>query len=794
MRLSALVVMLVIRSALLCQDYPLQAVPFSAVTVEDSFWSPRLEVNRTVSIPHAFRECEETGRLKNFTVAASVKSGEAGQGVFCSRYPFDDSDVFKIIEGASYLLVTHPDTALETYLGSVITLIAEAQEDDGYLYTMRTMRAENSWAPERWVNARRKASHELYNVGHLYEAAVAHYRATGKTTLLDIALRNADLLVRTFGPDRMSTVPGHQETELGLVQLYRLTGRSEYLSLAEFFLEERGRGNEAGDTYNQDHLPVAEQTDAVGHAVRAGYQYAAMADVGILAGRSAYLSALEGLWDDVLRGKLYITGGVGSAGSIEGFSDAYDLPNISAYCETCAAIALVLWSQRMFLLTGDGKYVDVIERVLYNAFLAGVSIEGDRFFYVNPLESQAGADRSSWFACACCPSNVVRFLPRTPSYAYAHRKWHLYVNLFLAGTAQLPMDDGPVTITQHHRYPWDGDLTIGVDPGTAREFTLHLRIPGWARNRPVPGDLYRDLTTSSDSVTIRVNGVSVSPPLEAGYAVLRRLWRPGDVVELELPLSVRRVVAREALQDDRGKTALERGPIVYCLEGADRRDGKVWHLVLADSAQLLSEFRGDLLGGVQIIRGTATPVSRSSEGGLSLGEAETFLAIPYYAWAHRGRSQMTVWIARQTWAAKPLPAPTIASMAKVSSSAGTGLEAVTDQLLPNEQGDRSLPVFVLYPRRGTQEWLQLDFHHPEVISRITLYWYADAHPHGCRLPQQWRLSYRAAGEWRTLRAALGPPGESVSTVQFEPARAEGARLEIDLQASFSGGVYEWIVE
>jgi DUF1680 family protein len=519
-----------------------------------------------------------------------------------------------------------------------------------------------------------------------------------------------------------------------------------------------------------------------------------MADVGALFPRAEYLAAIKSIWKDIVAGKLYVTGGVGSAGNIEGFSTAYDLPNVSSYCETCAAIAMVLWNQRMFLHTGEGKYVDLLERVLYNGFLAGVSMDGTHFFYVNPLESLAGADRSPWFTCACCPSNVVRFLPQIPSYAYAHRAGHLYVNLFLRGTAHAMTVEGPVTIIQDHDYPWEGKITLRVDPGESREFALHIRIPGWARNNPVPGDLYRYLNEFKEPVAIRLNDLAVSFPVEDGYAVLHRVWQPGDIVQLDLPMPVRRTLAREAVADDRAKVALERGPLVYCLEGADTQIGSVWPLVLADSVTLSSNFDRELLGGVQVIRGKAIPVRRTLSGGVLAGKPEEFTAVPYYAWAHRGRHQMEVWLAREASAARPLPAPTVAWLSTVSSSAGRQLEAVTDQLIPKDLEDRSIPVFTLYPKRGTQEWLEMNFSRPQEISRTAVFWYEDGHPGGCRLPIEWTLRYLAGGEWCEISNVHISPGQGVSKLEFEPVMAEGLRLELQLQPSFSGGIFEWVVE
>ncbi len=636
----------------LSQGYPIQPVPFTDVKVADGFWSRRLEVNRTVSLPHVFQQCEETGRIKNFEVADSILAGIISEGRFCTRYGFDDSDVFKAIEGAAYVLQSEYDVELDQNLDRLIEKIGRAQEEDGYLYTMRTIDAKASWAEERWVNARTQHSHELYNVGHLYEAAVAHYHATGKKTLLNIALESADLLVRTFGEQKIRTVPGHQETEIGLVKLYLVTGKKEYLDLARFFLDERG----TGQSYNQDHLPAMEQTEAVGHAVRAAYMYTAMADVATLTGDERYVVALDRIWQDVVGKKLYVTGGVGAAGDIEGFGEAYDLPNVSAYCETCAAIAMILWNHRMFLLHGDAKYMDIVERTLYNGFLSGVSMDGDRFFYVNSLESYGGAARSPWFRCACCPPNILRFVPTLGGYAYAQKHDALYINLFLAGEASIQLESQRVNVTQRSRYPWDGTISMTIDPEESGEFTVLLRIPGWARNAPVPGDLYRYLEERGGKVALKVNGEIPEYTVEQGFAKITRSWEKGDRIELDLPMAVRRIVAHQNVEDDRGKLAIERGPIVYCLEGADNREGKVLNIVIPDSSELTSLYRLDLPGGLQVVRGHAYSVRRTLAGETAVDGPEEFVAIPYYAWAHRGLHQMAVWVARETGAAKPRPA------------------------------------------------------------------------------------------------------------------------------------------
>jgi len=629
-------------------------VPFTAVEITDGFWSPRLETNRTVTLRHDFDKCEATGRIANFAVA-----GRLEKGAFVGRYGFNDSDVYKVVEGASYSLKLRPDAELDRYLDDVVAKIAAAQEPDGYLYTAGTIGtlAEEPIccvSRQRWADM--ASGHELYNVGHLYEAAVAHYQATGKRSLLDVALRNADLLDRVFGPGRRPDVPGHQEVEIGLVKLSRLTGESRYLDLARFFLDQRGRsgGRKLYGPYNQDHAPVAEQSEAVGHAVRAGYMYSAMADVAALTGDPGYLAALDRLWDDVVSRKLYLTGGVGARRQGESFGDAYELPNRTAYAETCAAIALAMWNHRMFLLHGDAKYVDVLERVVYNGVLSGVSLDGERFFYPNPLASDGkhrfnqdqAASRSPWFDCSCCPTNLVRFLPSIAGYVYAARGSDLFVNLFVAGRADVDLGDLRVGIRQQTRYPWDGTVTMTVEPAREARFALRVRVPGWARGRPVPSDLYRDAAGPPGDYGLTVNGAPVAAGLVSGFAVLDRRWRPGDVVELRLPMPVRRVTSHEKVAADAGRVALERGPIVYCAEAADN-GGRVFNLVLPDDAPLAAEHRDGLLGGVTVITGRALALHAAEDGRSASTREQAFLAVPYHVWAHRGEGEMAVWLSRR---------------------------------------------------------------------------------------------------------------------------------------------------
>lgn len=628
------------------RDYPIQPVPFTRVRLRDSFWAPRLETVRTVTIPFAIRMCEETGRIDNF-----VKAGRRMEGKHEGKR-YNDSDVFKIIEGASYSLRVHPDPALDARLDAWIEKIASAQEPDGYLYTARTIDPANP-APgagaTRWSEL--AASHELYNMGHLHEAAVAHHLATGKRTLLDVAIRNADLVARVFGPGKRPGAPGHQEIEIGLVRLFRLTGDESYLRLAKHFLDERGKPypftryppDSPFAVYNdpeehiQWHKPVVEQAEAVGHAVRAAYMYSAMADVAALTGDAAYLRALDRIWANVAGRKLYLTGGIGARHDKESFGADYELPNRTAYAETCASIGNVFWAHRLFLLHGDAAYIDVLERTLYNALLAGISLTGDRFFYPNPLESdgvfpfnQGSPARKPWFDCACCPGNLIRFLSSLPGYVYATAGASIYINLYIASSADLETAGVRIRVVQETRHPWDERVRIAIGPEREVDLTLRLRVPGWVSGRPVPSDLYRYEGESDARGRCRLNGRDVDAATEKGYIRIERRWKPGDEVILDLPMPIRRVRAHEEVEDDRGKVALERGPLVYCVEGADNPGVGLFGLTLPADAKLAASFREDLLGGFVAI--TATKPA--------------FTAIPYALWGNRGADPMSVWLRR----------------------------------------------------------------------------------------------------------------------------------------------------
>jgi uncharacterized protein len=782
------------------RDYPVQPVPFTAVHLDDVFWAPRIETNRVVSVPFAFQQCELSGRVDNFDRAARALRGEELANKKPPGYPFDDTDLYKVIEGASYTLSVHPDPKLEAYVDSMIAKIGAAQEKDGYLYTTRTIDPQH---PHPWAGANRWElekvdSHELYNLGHLYEAAVAHYQATGKRTLLDIALRTADLLTRTFGPGKKSIWPGHQITEMGLVKLYRVTGNQQYLDLAKFMLDQRGPDGDkgAGRPYNQSQAKIIDQTEAVGHAVRATYMYSGIADVAALTGDAAYVRTSDTIWNNLVAKKLYITGGIGATGRGEAFGGDYEMPNMTAYNETCAAIGNDFWNHRLFLLHADAKYIDVMERTLYNGLLSGVSLDGKSFFYPNPLESAGQHARSPWFGVACCPGNMTRFLASVPGYVYAKSGTTIYVNLFAEGTADVRLDNGrAVALRQQTRYPWDGSVTLTVTPDRPADFTIDVRIPGWARNQPVPSDLYRFLDNATDPVVLKVNGAAVPLTLEKGYVALRRAWRAGDVITLALPMPVRRVVAHDAVEADRNRVALQRGPIVYTAEWPDNPNKRVRNLMLPDASALSVQFRRDLLNGVAVVTGQAFGLAYDAAGKVAKAE-QPFTAIPYYAWANRGRGEMLVWIPRAESAARPTPWPTVATTSTVSVSGKSrrNPKMINDGEDPPSSID-SASYFDWWPTKGTTEWVEYDFEKPATVSEVDVYWFDDTGQGEVRVPASWRVLYRDAEMWKpvTAKGAYGVERDRYNRVAFTPVTTTGLRLELTMQPKWSAGLQEWKV-
>ena len=585
---------------------------------------------------------------------AAARSGE-----FCTIYPFDDTDIYKTIEGASFSLRLFPDTRLENYLDSLIEKIKAAQEPDGYLYTARTinpLKAHKWSGKERWEKER-EDSHELYNSGHLFEAAVAHYQATGKKNLLDIAIKNADLICSVFGHSKKHVAPGHQVVEMGLVKLYRITGKKEYLETAKYFIKERGHHVGYDSTskdpwksgaYWQDHKPVVHQREAVGHAVRAGYLYAGMADVAALTNDKKFLAAIDSIWWNTVNKKMYVQGGVGAIGHGERFGDNYELPNATAYNETCAAIANVYWNHRMFLLHGDSKYIDILEKSLYNGLISGVGMDGKSFYYTNAMEIKntfkhpdIELERAGWFPCSCCPTNITRLIPSVPGYAYAQRDQDIYINLFMSGQASFSINNKLVEITQSNNYPWDGNLKFQINTTKTNTFNLLVRIPGWANNEAMPSQLYTFQSPSQKKPSIKINGKAVDFNMDKGYATLSKAWKKGDVVEVSLPMETRRVVSNQKVTGNIGKVALQYGPLMYCAEWVDN-DGSTSTIILPHGTTLKPEFKPELLNGVLVLKGEAKAVQILSPTEVTT-TTKSFIAIPYYTWAHRGKGEMAVW-------------------------------------------------------------------------------------------------------------------------------------------------------
>lgn len=656
--------------------YPIDPVPFIKVKVTDKFWGQRLKASREVTIPLAFSKCEETGRYENFIKAAHPSDFYKVEG-----FSFDDTDVYKTIEGASYLLQTYPDKRLENYIDSVLVIVAAAQEPDGYLYTSRTMNPKH---PHQWAGSKRwekveDLSHEFYNLGHMTEGAIAHYQATGKRNFLDIAIKYADCVCREIGdgPGQVCRVPGHQIAEMALAKLYLVTGDKKYLDQAKYFLDKRGYTSRT-DKYSQAHKPVVEQDEAVGHAVRAAYMYAGMADVAALTGDSAYIKAIDKIWDNIVGKKYYITGGIGATSRGEAFGANYELPNHSAYCETCAAIGNVYMNHRLFLLHGHSKYYDVVERTLYNGLISGVALDGGSFFYPNPLASYGDHERKPWFGCACCPSNISRFIPSIPGYVYAVNNDDVYVNLFMSNTADLNVKGKRVVLSQQTAYPWNGNITMTVDKNKAGTFALKIRIPGWVKNKPVPSDLYTYADGKTMKYKVLLNGKPVNGILtEDGYYTMSRKWKKGDIIELSLDMEPRIVKANDKVAADREMIAVERGPLVYCAEGpvlnnsgkpypsADNpNEGNVFFTSAGNGIQAKIEtFENDFdihsiilpplpkiaachnperFNGIVELSLQVQSMQIDTTGHLSLSDKKLIL-IPYYAWSHRGRSNMAVW-------------------------------------------------------------------------------------------------------------------------------------------------------
>ena len=780
--------------------YPITPVPFTSVKVTPgTFWGQRLEASRNTTIPLAFSKCESEGRYKNFENAAQhLKDPSKVFKVNGVGYSFDDTDPYKTIEGASYILQTYPDKKLRAYVDSVIDIIATAQEPDGYLYTART---QNPADPHHWAGDRRwvkeeDLSHELYNLGHMVEGAVAHWQATGSTKFLDIARRYADVVCREVGPNpgQACVVPGHQIAEMALCRLYLATGEKKYLDEAKFLLDYRGK-TQIKQEYSQSHKPVVDQNEAVGHAVRAAYMYAGMADVAALTGDKSYIDAIDRIWDNIVTKKLYITGGIGATSSGEAFGKNYELPNMSAYCETCAAIGNVYVNYRLFLLHGESKYFDVLERTLYNGLISGVSLQGDCFFYPNPLESMGQHQRQAWFGCACCPSNISRFIPSLPGYVYAVKDKDVYVNLFLSNKSELTVGKKTVALSQQTNYPWDGDITITIDKNTVGEFALKIRIPGWVKGKVVPSDLYSYTDGKRLGYRVSVNNQELYPEIR-DYITIDRKWKKGDKVQIHFDMEPRVVRANNKVEADRGMVAIERGPLVYCAEHPDN-DFDIFSALVNQEPQF--QFGKTEIAGTSVVTLTtdAQTLEFNKQGKL-LVKDQTLTLIPYYAWCHRGSGKMRVWLSQDLRATTPTQPATLASQSKVSSGSKVpAISSINDRLVPKDENDRSMPYTHWWPKKGGTEWLSYEFPAEATVQSCTVYWFDDAPWGGCRVPKSWRILYQdAQGQWQPVTDADHYPTTkgAACTVNFSPVKTKALRLEVTQPDDFSSGLFEWSVK
>ncbi len=814
------------------QDYNSQPVPFPYVKLEDHFWLPRQQVNRTHSIPYAFEQCEKTGRLDNFRLAADQlhHTQTAPKGYKFTVPVFNDTDIYKGIEAASFDMASNPNPEMDAYVDRLIEVIGKAQEEDGYLYSALTCGQEykerHTWINEgRWHHL--QMSHELYCAGHLFEAASAHYISTGKRNFLDIAIRVADLLVKTFGPEKnqLQDVPGHEVVELGLVKLYRVTGKKEYLNLAKFFVDIRGRSDlrrgldrnpkQMYGEYAQDHLPLVEQKEAVGHAVRATYFYAGAADIAAITRDANTIAAIKRIWNNVVEKKISIHGGLGSSPNGEAFSKNYVLPNKAGqtYNETCAQIGGCYWHHRMFLLDPDAKYYDVFERTIYNSLISGVSLSGDLFFYPNPLQTSGGYQRAPWFGCACCPQNLMRFIASLSGYIYTIQDKTLYVGLYIANRGTISIAGQKLQIRMTGNYPWDGKIQLNIetleniDTKTKDSpWTLALRIPSWSRNEPVPSDLYRYLDENKNVPVIKVNGDIVPLKLEKGFLKIGRVWKEKDVITIDLPMPVRKVVAHKNVVADRGKIALERGPIVYCFEGVDNQN-QILNALIRPTTEVTPQYDSSLLGGVTVLVTKGEIRQEISDAKIEDAkiEDESFRqssswkkvplkAVPYAVWANRSDGPMQIWMPFEESAVSPT---TIASLSKVSANVGANMEAVADSHIPDNSNDHSAPYWHTWPQFDAPFWIQYDFPKPMTVSKVGVFWLDETRTHQhCKVPESWKILAKVKGKWTEVEnpSEYGVQMDKMNQTQFTPVRAEGLRLEGKPQKKWCAGIHEWTVE
>lgn len=788
MRHLVALVVAAMTSHALGQTQPVQPVPFTAVRFSGGFWEKRLETTRTGTLRANFDQCEKTGRVENLRQAGLPADQRTAkfQGYF-----FNDSDVYKALEGACYQLALKKDPALEAEIDTLIETIARAQQPDGYINAYFTLGDPS----KRWT--KESDMHETYCIGHLIEAGVAHYQATGKRTLLDVAIKAADHVATIYGPGKRDEAPGHEEIELALIKLSHATGDPRYTALASFFVECRGRprptperpeGTVYGE-YCQDNIPVRDMTEVVGHAVRAMYLFMAMTDLAAANNDHGYTAALDRVWDDLTLRKVYITGGIGSSASNEGFTVPYDLPNDTAYAESCAGIGLAMWAHRMSLLHADARYFDTFERVLYNGMLSSVSLAGDKFFYVNPLASTGNHHRLDWYSCACCPPNILRFLSSLGGYAYATRGNDAYINLYANGSARLKLDGGEMVIDQRTDYPWDGKITITAQTSTSlKNCNVYFRIPGWCAG-----------------ATWKINGIDADPKaIVNGYSSAALQTEAGVTIELTLPMPARYVHANPRVHANIGRAAIERGPVVYCLETADNAalGAGVRNLAVLPDAPLTSSYRSDLLGGVVAVQGEALAVPDIAwDADVLYAPAPAlkqvrFTAIPYFAWDNREPGDMTVWLPESPAMLIKPPRPDVSSAASHCWHADTAA-AISDGLEPRSSSDRSIPRLTFWDHKGTTEWATLEFRKPRPVKACRAYFFEDASAGGgCKLPARWRVFYKDGDSWKPVAASTAgePRKDGYSEIRFDTVTTSALKLELDLQPDASAGILECKVE
>ena len=802
-------------------DYPLSPMSFEKVTLQDNFWLPRLKVQAESTVPHALEQTEPA--VQNLRRCGNFLHGRGGELPFPHR--FISSDLYKVMEGAAYLLMIKPDPALEKQMDDIIEIIADAQQNDGYLYVSHICKIAKPKAmgetPYSWV----VHSHELYNLGHMYEGAIAYYRATGKDKWLRVAEKSAQHFNKVFfegdpnynGGRPVMQAPGHQELELALCKLYRVTGNRLYLKMAKRFLDIRGvtyRPEGEGvmsPSYAQQHKPVRQQTKAVGHAVRAGYLYAAMADVSALTGDASYAQAADKIWHDIVDTKMHLIGGLGATHGIEGFGPEFELPNRNTYNETCAAVANVFFNFRMYLLHQDAKYFDVAEVALLNNSLAGMGLAGDSFFYVNVLEAdgirmfnKGTAGRAAWFGCACCPSNLARLIPQVSGYMYAHTDDEVFLALYGSSRTDIPLAGGEVAIDQASNYPFDGRVALKIDPSIDQEFALKLRIPTWARERFVPGELYHYVDKLDPRWTLKVNDKQVEANVVKGFATIRRIWRAGDQVELDIPMPVRHSVTIDQVKANRNRIALTRGPLVYCAEQADNGGETVQRFFFpepADPSETRMEvLRDGLLKGVVRVSVPAREVVGEST------KESTVKLVPYYAWNNRGEQSMIVWMPRN----EPLARASMKSNLLTESSYGKVLAthtfdedtvaAVVDGKIPSKSADQNQPRWTSLPFNNRGQNILVEFGETRNVRSISIYWYENPDSGEVTLPRGWWVDYRVGdGDWTRMKKhatdSFGLERDTFNVVRPKaPLHCDAISIRILPQQSSCMGVHELQVE